>query len=64
MQINQQANDNSNVLKIIPCQIESKCWKLYQSLYDDISQEVNTKGAMAMSDDFLKAYNDRIKETH
>ncbi|WP_418609722.1 type VI secretion system-associated FHA domain protein TagH [Pseudoalteromonas sp. US3C1013] len=64
MQINQQANDNSNVLKIIPGQIESKCWKLYQSLYDDISQEVNTKGAMAMSDDFLKAYNDRIKETH
>lgn len=63
VQINQQAKDNSNVLKIIPGQIESKCWKLYQSLYDDISQEVNAKGAMAMSDDFLKAYNDRIKET-
>jgi len=63
MQINQQANENSNVLKIIPGQVESKCWKLYQSLYDDITQEVNAKGAMALSDDFLKAYNDRIKET-
>lgn len=63
MQINQQVNDNSNVLKIIPGQVESKCWKLYQSLYDDVSQEVNAKGAMAMSEDFLKAYNDRIKET-
>ncbi|KAA1162589.1 type VI secretion system-associated FHA domain protein TagH [Pseudoalteromonas fuliginea] len=62
-QISQQANDNSNVLKIIPGQIESKCWKLYQSLHDDLSQDVSSKGAMAMSDDFLKAYNDRLKET-
>ena len=61
--ISQQVNDNANILKIIPGQIDYKCWKLYESLHDDLSQEVNTKGAMAMSDDFLKAYNDRIKET-
>ncbi|WP_409425649.1 type VI secretion system-associated FHA domain protein TagH [Pseudoalteromonas sp. RW-H-Ap-1] len=63
MQINQQANDNSNVLKIIPGQTEAKCWKLYQNLYDELSHDVNSKGAMALSDDFLKAYNDRIKES-
>ena len=61
--INQQINDNSNVLKIIPGQTESKCWKLYQNLYDELSHDVNTKGAMALSDDFLKAYNDRVQET-
>ena len=61
--INQQINDNSNVLKIIPGQTEAKCWKLYKNLYDELSHDVNSKGAMALSDDFLKAYNDRIKES-
>ena len=61
--INQQISDNSNVLKIIPGQKESKCWKLYLNLHDDLSHDVNSKGAVALSDDFLKAYNDRIKES-
>jgi len=61
--ISQQINDNSNVLKIIPGQTESKCWKLYQNLYDELSHDINSKGAMALSDDFLKAYNDRVQET-
>ncbi|WP_024607354.1 type VI secretion system-associated FHA domain protein TagH [Pseudoalteromonas sp. TAB23] len=62
--ISRQANESINVLKIIPGQLESKCWKLYQSLHDDLSQEVNSKGALALSDDFLNAYNDKIKDTH
>ena len=61
--INQQVNDNSNILKIIPGQSESKSWKLYQNLHDELSRDVNAKGAMALSDDFLKAYNDKIQET-
>lgn len=62
-QISQQVNDNSNVLKIIPGQSEAKCWKVYQSLHEELSQDVNSKGAMALSDDFLKAYNDKTQET-
>lgn len=61
--INQQVNNNSNILKIIPGQSESKSWKLYQNLHDELSRDVNAKGAMALSDDFLKAYNDKIQET-
>ena len=61
--INQQVNDNSNILKIIPGQSESKSWKLYRNLHDELSRDVNAKGAMALSDDFLKAYNDKIQET-
>ena len=61
--IDQQVNNNSNILKIIPGQSESKSWKLYQNLHDELSRDVNAKGAMALSDDFLKAYNDKIQET-
>ena len=60
--INQQATDTASVLKIIPGQIDAKSWKLYQQLHSDLYQEINSKGAMAMSDDFLKAYNDKVKE--
>lgn len=60
--INQQATDTTSVLRIIPGQIEAKSWKLYQQLHNDLYQEINSKGAMAMSDDFLKAYNDKVKE--
>lgn len=62
-QINQQANNSANILKIIPGQSESKSWKLYQSLHNELTRDVNAKGAMALSDDFLKAYNDKIQET-
>ena len=61
--INQQVNNHSNILKIIPGQSESKSWKLYQNLHEELSRDVNAKGAMALSDDFLKAYNDKIQET-
>ncbi|NMM42117.1 type VI secretion system-associated FHA domain protein TagH [Pseudoalteromonas arctica] len=61
--INQQVNNHANILKIIPGQSESKSWKLYQNLHDELSRDVNAKGAMALSDDFLKAYNDKIQET-
>ncbi len=62
-QITQQVNENSNVLKIIPGQSEAKCWKIYQSLHEELAHDVNAKGAMALSDDFLKAYNDKTQET-
>ncbi|MEI8618414.1 hypothetical protein P4S63_18585 [Pseudoalteromonas sp. B193] len=61
--INQQINDNSNVLKIILVKQRLSAGKLYKNLYDELSHDVNSKGAMALSDDFLKAYNDRIKES-
>ena len=61
--INQQVNNHSNILKIIPGQSESKSWKLYLNLHDELSRDVNAKGALALSDDFLKAYNDKIQET-
>ncbi|MEL0634466.1 type VI secretion system-associated FHA domain protein TagH [Pseudoalteromonas carrageenovora] len=61
--ISQQVNDNANIFSIVPGQTESKCWKVYQNLYDELSQDINSKGALALSDDFLKAYNNKVQET-
>lgn len=59
--IKEQAVEHSNVGKYIPGQVEAKSWKLYMQLYNDLAAQVNSKGAMALSDDFLKAYEQTSK---
>ncbi|WP_404343632.1 type VI secretion system-associated FHA domain protein TagH [Pseudoalteromonas mariniglutinosa] len=59
--IEQQAVENSGIMKHVPRHIDATSWKLYQNLYSEIASDVNSKGAMALSDDFLRAYNREVK---
>lgn len=59
--IKQQATEHASVAKFIPGQLDAKSWSLFLQLHNDLSEQINTKGAMALSDDFLKAYEHTSK---
>ena len=59
--IKQQATEHAGVAKFIPGQLDAKSWNLFLQLHDDLSEQINTKGAMALSDEFLKAYEQTSK---
>lgn len=59
--IEQQLSHLSLVESVLPGQKQMKFWKLYKGLYDDIASDFKQQGHAALSDDFIKAYDDKIK---
>ena len=54
--IKQQAFEHSSLGKFIPGQVDAKSWGLFLQLHSELSEKISSKGNMALSDDFLKAY--------
>lgn len=40
---------------------EANCWRTYKELHEYLQDEVNTQGNIALNDDFVKAYDEKIK---
>ena len=47
--------------KILPGQKQLRYWKMFQSLHKDIMQEQAMQGSSVLSDDFIRAYDKKIK---
>jgi len=46
---------------LVPGQKQMRHWKLYKSLHSDLKHEFMQDSAAALSDDFVKAYDNKIK---
>ncbi|XQW83491.1 type VI secretion system-associated FHA domain protein TagH [Thalassotalea piscium] len=47
--------------QLIPGQKQIRYWKTYQSLHKDLVNEITAHGSSALSDDFVRAYDKKIK---
>ena len=47
--------------KLIPANKYARNWDLYTQLHDDLKNDISTHGSGALTDDFVKAYDDKIK---
>ncbi len=53
---------NDSILdNFLPGHKQLKYWKLYKSLHSDITNEISNQGSSALSDDFVRAYDKKIK---
>lgn len=55
-----QTEQQASMSKFVPGQIDAKCWKSYTQLYNQIKSDVEQKGAVAFSDDFIQSYDQFI----
>ncbi|GGQ19286.1 type VI secretion system-associated FHA domain protein TagH [Shewanella litoralis] len=46
---------------LVPGQKQARQWKVYRSLHSDLNTEFSQDSAAALSDDFVKAYDNKIK---
>ncbi|SBS38275.1 FHA domain protein [Marinomonas spartinae] len=60
--ISKKADENNSLLKFMPKSSGAISWKLYQELFEEYSKEVNQKGVMALSDEFLSAYDNYVNK--
>lgn len=47
--------------QVLPGQKQLRYWKIYQSLHKDMVSEIAAHGSSVLSDDFVKAYDKKIK---
>jgi len=58
----QQNNIQPHYLdKLIPAKKEARNWELFAELHDNIKAEISTHGSGAITDDFVKAYDKKIR---
>jgi len=58
----QQNNTQPHYLdKLIPAKKEARNWELFAELHDNIKAEISTHGNGAITDDFVKAYDKKIR---
>ncbi|WP_219703733.1 type VI secretion system-associated FHA domain protein TagH [Marinomonas lutimaris] len=60
--ISRKADENNSLLKFMPNNSGAASWKIYQELHQEYSKEVDQKGVMALSDEFLNAYDNYINK--
>ncbi|WP_394203338.1 type VI secretion system-associated FHA domain protein TagH [Shewanella waksmanii] len=61
LKVEQQLAHLSVVESLIPGQKQTKYWRFYKSLYEDMCSDFKQQGHGALSDDFIKAYDEKIK---
>ncbi|WP_028773290.1 type VI secretion system-associated FHA domain protein TagH [Shewanella waksmanii] len=61
LKIEQQMAHLSLVETVLPGQKQMKYWKVYKGLHDDMTSDFRQQGHAALSDDFIKAYDEKIK---
>ncbi|WP_018693235.1 type VI secretion system-associated FHA domain protein TagH [Algicola sagamiensis] len=59
-QLGTKATEQLSFAKILPNQQQATSWRLYQSLYADLMQDIEQNGTKALSDDFVKAYDEKL----
>ena len=47
--------------KLVPAKKEARNWALYNQLHSDIKSEISSQGSGALTDDFVKAYDKKIR---
>lgn len=53
---------NESILdNVLPGHKKVKYWKLYKTLHSDMTNEISNQGSSALSDDFVRAYDKKIK---
>ncbi|MCG7544938.1 type VI secretion system-associated FHA domain protein TagH [Pseudoalteromonas sp. MM17-2] len=56
-----QANEQGGLKKVLPYQLEAKSWRLFSAMHQDMESEIERKGSGALADDFVKAYDSKLK---
>ena len=59
--IKQQVRNKESILNYLPTYSDSSSWDIYQKLHAEIIEDVETKGVLALSEEFLRAYNNHSK---
>ena len=58
----EENNQQSHYLdKLIPANKDARSWELYSQLHNDLKTEITTHGSSALTEDFVKAYDEKIK---
>lgn len=52
---------DSYLSQFIKSNAEANCWKNYKKLHEYLQDELSTQGNIALNDDFVKTYDDKIK---
>lgn len=60
-QINLKNNQDHYFDKLIRANKHARNWDLYTQLHDDLKNEISTHGSSALTDEFVKAYDEKIK---
>lgn len=47
--------------QVLPGQKQLRYWKMYKSLHKDMSNEISNQGSSVLSDEFVRAYDKKIK---
>jgi type VI secretion system protein ImpI len=47
--------------QVLPGQRQLRYWKMYQSLHKDMGNDIASQGSSALSDEFVRAYDKKIK---
>ena len=59
--INLKNNQDHYFDKLIRANKHARNWDLYSQLHNDLKNEVSTHGSSALTDEFVKAYDDKMK---